>query len=254
MTKVNLYVNSILSKSNSFILGMLCILGVLGLMLGAAFLLGFLLSNLDKYKFEAVLSKNEAKELCGNTANSGKYQFEYTPPTGGIIYEASTGSLKVLCDRPNKSKQSQSIINHPILSAKFLIKENKKEFLSDIYGEKAYNPEIIDFHLSNQITVALKNKHTGFNHVHISHEGIPTIANKRSATSVMECKSTIFNDSLAGAPWITVDKIYNDYFVSTHDINEFKHSRSEIADELLKIIDCLNRTEINELKNAESWQ
>ena len=50
------------------------------------------------------------------------------------------------------------------------------------------------------------------------------------------------------------DKIYNDYFVSTHDINEFKHNRSEIADELLKIIDCLNRTEINELKNAESWQ
>lgn len=253
MTKINLYVNSFLSKLNPNTLGIVFILGIVAFILSLSFFLGFLDSNLSKHKLEEVLSKNEAQELCGNISNAGKYQFEYSFKRKFFL-ETEPASIKIICPKPNKSKQPQSIIKHPILVAKLLTKENKKEFLGELYGEKSNYPEKMDLQLSIQMTRVLINKRMGYNYVDISYKGIPTIANGRSATSVMECKSTIFNDSLTGVPWITVDKIYNDYFVRTHDINEFKQSRSEIADELIKIINCLNRTEINELKNAESWQ
>ena len=185
---------------------------------------------LVKYNFEAELSKNEAQEICGHL------------------------SLSILCFGPNKSKQPRSIINHPILVAKLLAKENKTRDLSALYGEKVQDPRDIDLPMSVQVTGAVKNKPTAFDDIYISGDGIPYALTGGNGTPVSECKSPILKDSLNSNSLIKMHRIYNDYFVKIYNIDKFKHSRSEITAELIKIADCLNRTESNAIKNEKSWQ
>ena len=211
---------------------------------------------LVKYNFEAELSKNEAQEICGHLSDAGKYQFEYMPKKIDHIIntEIEPASLSILCFGPNKSKQPRSIINHPILVAKLLAKENKTRDLSALYGEKVQDPRDIDLPMSVQVTGAVKNKPTAFDDIYISGDGIPYALTGGNGTPVSECKSPILKDSLNSNSLIKMHRIYNDYFVKIYNIDKFKHSRSEIAVELIKIADCLNRTESNAIKNEKSWQ